>query len=180
MPMEYPRFTATETERMVDFLIEESWPYHGPLENSPATWRRLVAEGYFDDEATQTFWIIADGNPVGMLRVWDLTDDTPMFDIRIRTAHRGHGIGTQALGWLTGHLFTEFPNVARIEGTTRQDNLGMRKVFHRCGYVKESHYREAWAGRNGTKYDAIGYAVLRRDWAADTVTPVNWDDEPSD
>jgi RimJ/RimL family protein N-acetyltransferase len=177
---EYQLFTTADTEQLVDLLTGETWPYHGPHGMSPDTVRRKVAEGDFDSESTRTFWIMADAERLGLLRIWDLADDTPMFDIRIRAAHRGRGIGVQAIAWLTEYVFTNFAIAHRIEGTTRQDNVAMRKVFRRCGYVKESHYRDAWAGAGGIVYDSIGYAFLRRDWASGTVTPVKWDDEPGD
>jgi RimJ/RimL family protein N-acetyltransferase len=101
-----------------------------------------------------------------------------MFDLRIRAAHRGQGLGTHALRWLTSYLFTEFPGIRRIEGTTRQDNHAMRRTFRTCGYVKEAHYRQAWSAPGGTFYDAVGYAILRSDWNASTITPPQWDDEP--
>jgi RimJ/RimL family protein N-acetyltransferase len=44
---------------------------------------------------------------------------------------------------MTGYLFTEFPGIRRIEGTTRADNHAMRRTFRRCGYVKEAHWRQA-------------------------------------
>ncbi|WP_258024275.1 hypothetical protein [Streptomyces bambusae] len=52
----------------------------------------------------------------------------------------------------------------------------MRRTFRRCGYVKEAHYRDAWPGADGTVHDAVGYAVLRRDWLSGTVTTPKWDD----
>ena len=113
---------------------------------------------------------------VGLIRLLDLGDDTPLFDLRIRAASRGKGLGTSALRWLTGYLFNEFPSIRRIEGTTRQDNLAMRRTFRKCGYVKEAHYRQAWPSRDGTVYDAVGYAILRSDWQAGTVTPPDWAD----
>lgn len=81
--------------------------------------------------------------------------------------------------WLTSYLFTEFPGIRRIEGTTRQDNHAMRRTFRRCGYVKEAHYRQAWPAPGGRVYDAVGYAILRSDWQSGTITPPEWDDEPS-
>nr|WP_240506835.1 GNAT family protein [Thermoactinospora rubra] len=112
-----------------------------------------------------------------MLRLQDLADDTPVFDLRVRQAHRGRGLGAAAVTWLTRYLFTELPGIRRIEGTTRQDNHAMRAVFRRCGYAKEAHYRQAWPGPDGKVYDSVGYAILRSDWLAGTVTPPHWDDE---
>jgi hypothetical protein len=32
---------------------------------------------------------------------------------------------------------------------------------------------------DGTIYDAASYAILHADWQAGTITPPDWDDEPS-
>jgi len=53
----------------------------------------------------------------------------------------------------------------------------MRRVFQRAGYVKEAHYRDAWPVDGGAVYDAVGYAILRRDWLAGTTTVPEWHDE---
>jgi RimJ/RimL family protein N-acetyltransferase len=102
-----------------------------------------------------------------------------MVDLRVRAADRGRGVGGRAPAWLTGHVFTAFPGATRIEATTRQDNSAMRRVFRRCGWVKEAHYRDAWPGSGGAVHDAVGYAILRRDWESGTVTVPEWDDEPA-
>ena len=94
-------------------------------------------------------------------------------------ADRGRGIGTRALAWLTEHVFTTAAGASRIEGTTRQDNVAMRRLFRRGGYVKESHYRDGWPDPDGNLHDAIGYAILRRDWLAGPTTVLRWDDEPA-
>jgi hypothetical protein len=90
-----------------------------------------------------------------------------MFDLRLRSAYRGRGIGTAAVRWLTGHLFTELPEVRRIEATTRSDNMAMRRVLGKCGYALEARYRQAWpVPGGGPPRDAVGYAILRSDWTA--------------
>jgi RimJ/RimL family protein N-acetyltransferase len=94
----------------------------------------------------------------------DLGDSTPIFDLRLRAQSRGKGIGGQALRWLTGYLFTELPAIRRVAGNTRQDNQAMRRAFEQAGYVQEAHFREAWPVDGGEVYDAVGYAILRRDW----------------
>lgn len=105
------------------------------------------------------------------------TVETPMFDLRISAEHRGKGLGVEAVRWLTDRLFGEFPHVERIEGTTRQDNVAMRRVFRRCGYVKESHYRKAWPDARGRKHDSVGYAIIRHDWQTGDMTVPDFHDE---
>ncbi len=176
--MEYRRFDPAEADLLAEFLTGEDWPYFsGDGAADADRIREQVAVGYYDSDRARTFWVVAD-TEVGLIRLFDLGDDTPLFELRIRAAYRGAGLGTRALRWLTQYLFTEFPYIRRIEGTTRQDNIAMRRTFARCGYVKEAHWRQAWPGRGGTVYDAVGYGILRSDWEAGTVTPPDWDDEP--
>ncbi|MCF6468131.1 GNAT family N-acetyltransferase [Nonomuraea sp. MG754425] len=176
MRLEFSRFSPGQAEALVGFLTGEEWPFHASVQEATAI-RRRVADGSYDDAESRTFWLVADGERAGLVRLQDLTDHTPMFDLRIRAAWRGRGLGTAAVTWLTSYVFTEFPAYRRIEGNTRQDNHAMRAVFRKCGYVKESHYREAWPAPDGAVYDSIGYAVLRRDWVSGTVTVPDWDDE---
>lgn len=165
---EFVRLSPDDAEAMSAFVSGEEWPFH-------------VGGGtpvYHDDEDTRPFWVITGGERIGLVRLQDLGDDTPMFDLRVRKAWRGRGVGKRAVAWLTGYLFTELPEINRIEGTTRVDNHAMRAVFRSCGYAKESHYRQAWPGRDGVLYDSIGYAILRGDWVTGTVTAPDWADEP--
>ena len=107
-----------------------------------------------------------DGESIGLVRILDLDDlDTgsPLFDLRIVPEHRGHGVGRQAVHWVTTHLFTVYPELHRIEATTRHDNTAMQTVLDRCGYRLEGRMVEAWTNTDGTRYDTLVYAILRRD-----------------
>jgi RimJ/RimL family protein N-acetyltransferase len=177
MHIEFSRISAGDGEALAGFLAGEEWPYHAGVQDREAVTRRH-AEGRYDDEEERTFWVLADGERAGLVRLQDLADDTPMFDLRVRAAWRGRGLGKAAVAWLTRYLFTELPDVLRIEGHTRVDNHAMRAVFRKSGYAKEAHYREAWPAPDGTRHDAIAYAILRRDWLSGTVTPPDWHDEP--
>lgn len=177
-PIEYRRFSPADADLLAEFLSTEDWPYHGSGAPGAAEVREQAVAGQYDNDRTRAFWIITGTSAVaGLVRLLDLGDDTPLFDLRIRAAYRGAGLGTHALHWLTDYLFTEFPGFRRIEGTTRQDNQAMRRTFRKCGWVKEAHYRQAWPASDGTIYDAVGYAILRTDWQSGTVTTPEWDDE---
>jgi RimJ/RimL family protein N-acetyltransferase len=175
--IKYRRFVPAEADLLAEFLTTQDWPYHAAGSPDPAQVRAQVQAGLYDNDQARAFWIVTD-TEVGLIRLLDLADDTPLFDLRIRAAYRGAGLGSHALRWLTAYLFTEWPSIRRIEGTTRQDNWAMRRTFRKCGYVKESHYRQGWPAPDGTIHDAVGYAILRSDWQTGTVTPPDWDDEP--
>ncbi|MEV4802107.1 GNAT family protein [Nonomuraea sp. NPDC049421] len=177
MQIEYVRLSPDDTEALVAFLTADPWPFHAGVQD-PEAIRKRVADGVYDDDDNRTFWQIADGERAGLVRLNDLSDPTPMFDLRILPRFRGRGLGKDAVRWLTAYLFDAFPQIQRVEGQTRGDNVAMRAVFRACGYVKEAHYREAWPAPDGSAHDSIAYAILRRDWVSGTVTPLVWDDEP--
>jgi RimJ/RimL family protein N-acetyltransferase len=178
MEVEYRPFTPGDAELLAAFLTGEEWPYHGSGGADRDAIMRQVADGHYGSSSARTFWIMAGNEHAGLIRLFDLDDGTPMFDLRIRAARRGRGLGGAAVGWLTRYLFSELPGICRIEATTRQDNEAMRRALRRHGYAKEAHYRDAWPGPGDQIHDAVGYAILRRDWAAGTVTAPDWGDEP--
>jgi mannose-6-phosphate isomerase-like protein (cupin superfamily) len=87
-----------------------------------------------------------------------------LFDLRIVEADRGRGVGSAAVAWLTEHLFATHPELRRIEATTRGDNVAMQRVLGRCGYRLEGRMVDAWAQDDGTRFDALAFAILRREW----------------
>ncbi|GAB3594782.1 hypothetical protein GCM10027446_19090 [Angustibacter peucedani] len=173
-----------DTDALVDFLTGDTWPFHAAPVVDGALVRERAAGGYYLGPATQTLWVIAADDEVaddraGLVRLFDLEDPTPVFDLRVREPWRGRGVGTQALRALTAHAFGERPAALRVEGTTRADNGAMRTVFERCGYVQEAHYRDGWPDADGgAVHDAVGYAVLRRDHESGRTTPVRWPGGP--
>ncbi|MEU3317005.1 GNAT family protein [Streptomyces sp. NPDC048387] len=177
MEITYERFAPTDAEELVGFLSGDTWPFHGSEVVGQDQVRQWIGEGHYGEPGNRAFWITIAGERTGFVRLMDLSDDTPLFDLRIRSEHRGRGLGGRALAWLTAYVFTEFPGVRRIEGTTRQDNVAMRRAFQRCGYAKEAHYRDAWPTARGEVRDAVGYAILRRDWLSGSTTVPDWNDE---
>lgn len=167
----------TEIDALVDLMVSSEWEFHATRKSNP---ERLIAayhNGYFTGEGIKTFWIkTTDDKNIGLIRLYDLDDGTPLFDLRLRKEYQGNGVGTKALKWLTDYVFTEIEDIDRIEANTRQDNYAMRKVFLKGGYAKEAHFRKAWVCNNGDVFDAIGYGITKEDWKNDTVTPVVWED----
>ncbi|MEQ8192622.1 MAG: GNAT family protein, partial [Candidatus Eremiobacterota bacterium] len=96
--------------------------------------------------------------------------------IRISSSYQGKGIGEKGVKWLTEYVFKTYSHIMRIEGYTREDNLAMRKVFEKCGYIKEAHHRKSWPGQENVYFDSVGYCILREDWEENKITPVKWDD----
>jgi RimJ/RimL family protein N-acetyltransferase len=152
--MEFP--LVTNVDELVRFLTAEEWPFHVNPKPEPSQIQL----------SDNTFWITENGAKIGLIRLLDLADvkdgGSPLFDLRVTAAARGHGVGEAAVRWLTAHIFSNY-ETNRIEGTTREDNHAMRRVFDKAGYVQEAHYREAWPAQDRV-YDSVGYAILRRDW----------------
>lgn len=173
--LSYKRITAHDVDSLVDWLISETWPWHGSENPSEEQVRRWIESGKYTGDANRAFWIyLADeSEPIGLIGLEELDDPTPIFDLRLRLAWRGKGLGKHILTWLTEYVFTQ-TDKHRFEGHTRIDNVAMQKVFLACNWVKEAHYRQSWPDGHGKFYDALTFAVLKSDWESDTITPVEW------
>jgi RimJ/RimL family protein N-acetyltransferase len=174
-----------ETAALAELLCGDEWPFHGTSRPSREKVEGWLAGGRFTGSGVRSFWIrVAEEDTAsrtrlglaetaaGVVTLRDLADPTPVFDLRLRSAYRGRGLGSAAVRWLTDYLFTEFPEIRRIEGHTRRDNLAMQRVLERCGYVREAYYRQSWPSSDGSVHDSFGYAILRQDWLSGDITPI--------
>ena len=167
---------GTDREALVGFLTTGPWPFHVRVQPTREQVGSTLDDGGYDGADHEALWVSADGERVGLAVLDDVADDTAMFDLRLAVAARGRGLGVPVLRALTDHLFRAHPGVRRFEGQTREDNVAMRRVLLRAGFVKEAHYREGWPVTGGAPVASIGYAVLRRDWETGSTTPLVWDD----
>ncbi|WP_312651385.1 GNAT family N-acetyltransferase [Proteiniclasticum sp.] len=166
-----------EIDTLIEFLTSDSWSFYGTPNPDPERIRSRYENQFYTGGNCRTFWILIDEETnAGIIRIYDLEDGDPLFDIMILKKFKGIGIGTAAVRWLSEFIFTEYPEKLRIEANTRQDNYAMRCVFHKCGYVKESHHRNAWVGLDGVPYDSVGYGMTSEDWQSGKSSPVNWND----
>lgn len=175
MTMRFERIGEADIEALAAWFPLHEWPYHARSRVDAAWVREQAGNGYFFGAGTVAFWAVADDSTrVGVVRVFELSDTTPLLDVRIGAAARRQGFGTEALTWITTFVFEGFSEAHRLGGYTRADNLPMRRLFEKCGYVQEARHRQAWRV-GGTLYaDAVGYAALRSDWVSRTTTPVHW------
>lgn len=182
MHIKIHEFKETEKEGLLEFLSGERWTFHSTPQITKEKVTVQLQNGYFTGRGIKTFWIADDsGTRIGIIRLFDLgitesSTETPLFDIKISSGFRGMGIGELAVNWLKDFVFTNYPAKTRFEATTRADNLPMRRILEKCGFVKEAHYRKTWSDENGNKFDCTGYAILREDWESGNKTPVNFHD----
>ncbi len=76
--------------------------------------------------------------------------------------YHGKGIATECLQKLFEHGFLKL-GLNRIWSGTSILNIGMQKVFEKCGFKQEGIYRQAQF-LNGSLKDIICYALLRSEW----------------
>lgn len=158
---------------LAKFLTTQVFPFHVRPRWTSAQVRESIDDGAWHGDAVATFWIDDDRDGrVGVLRLDDLDDATAMIDLRLADDARGRGHGSAALRIATDLVFSRYPAVIRFEGQTREDNVAMRRVFERCGWVHEAFYRDGWPVEGAEPVASVAYSVLRRDWASGTTTPV--------
>lgn len=179
-----------DAREIVTFISSNTYPFHMRARPSPEQVQDNLAEDAYghgpehyenDAAAEQTdhrgWWVeTVGGERLGLVVLEDLTDGAPLFDLRLADEHRGKGWGAPVLRALTTLVFETYPDVDRFEGQTREDNIAMRKVFLRCGFIKEAHYRRGWPVEGAEPVASVAYAILRQDWASGTTTTFEWED----
>lgn len=169
--------TGADRAALVDFMTRNEFPFHvhpRPTREQVEGW---IEERAYRDADHDSFWVEhADLGRVGFFRLEDLTDEAPLFDLRLDAPFRGRGLGQAVLRAAADHVFTTMPEVIRFEGQTREDNIAMRRTFLRCGWVKEAHYRQGWPVDGGEPVASVAYGLLRQDWESGRTTTFVWED----
>lgn len=169
----YSPLTETRLQDLVTVLTSCRWEYFVNPVHTQETVQKSWQNGDFSGPDSAGYLIEHDGSVIGLIRLHDLADDTPLFDVRLVEPARGLGHGNAAVEWVVRRFF-ETENRRRIEAQTRSDNHAMRRTLSKCGFVKEAHYRSA--DEHGG--DWLAYGLLRRDWETGNPTPVPWDNLP--
>ncbi|MGP9527337.1 MULTISPECIES: GNAT family protein [Micrococcaceae] len=176
MKISFTSMGPEDSNAIVTFLSTNNFPFHVRREWTEVELTGVVDGGRYWNNESQGFWIIGDGECLGMAVLEDLEDDTPMFDLRLAGTYRGLGLGVLVLKELTDKVFNDHPETLRFEGQTREDNLAMRKTFVKAGFLKEAHYRMSWPADDGTRMASVAYAILRQDWESGETTRFDWND----
>jgi RimJ/RimL family protein N-acetyltransferase len=163
MQLRFDPVVPADATLLGHFLASSEWPFHYERRVDDNWVRARLESGFLGDDA-KAFWIRGESDePLGLGRIFDLSDMTPLLDLRIAASARGRGVGTLALRGLTLWLFSEYPKVGRLGGYTRSDNVAMRRVFQKCGFQIEAQHRKAWRVDGGEPLDAVCYAILREE-----------------
>lgn len=177
MSITFVPMAPSDTEDLIDFLTSNRFPFHVQAAPQAADIRSKIENGRFWNEDTQGYWVLRNGQRIGLAALEDLQeDDSPLFDLRLAETQRGKGVGVEVLRALCDMVFAMMPNTLRFEGQTREDNIAMRKTFLRAGFLKEAHYRLGWPTNDGGHVATIAYSILRQDWENGTVTHFEWED----
>ena len=159
------------------FMTRNSFPFHHNANPSDEQVHATIDAGGYRRRAP--FWVDeTEHGRIGIAVLDAIGGASPTFDLRLGTRYRGLGLGVPVLRQLTTLVFGGYPKATRFEGQTREDHLAMRRTFERAGFVKEAHVRDGWPMPDSQPLASVGYAILRRDWATRTTTPVDFDDLP--
>ena len=167
--------TGADRGEFTRFMTRNSFPFHHNANPTDEQVHATIDGGGYRRRVP--LWIDeTEHGRIGIAVLEDLADPALKFDVRLGTRYRGRGLGVPILRELTTLVFTGYPKANRFEGVTRADNIAMRRTFERSGFVKEAHYRDGWPTSGSEPMASVGYAILRRDWASGTTTPVDWSD----
>lgn len=158
-------------------MTTNRFPFHVQAAPRATEVRTGIESGRWWNDDAQAYWVLKDGDRIGMASLEDLQDaGAPLFDVRLAETRRGRGHGVEVLRALCGMVFESMPHTLRFEGQTREDNIAMRKTFLKAGFLKEAHYRLGWPTDDGGHVASVAYSILRQDWESGTVTPFEWED----
>lgn len=167
MKLEYRLFDKDEdSDFIIDLLSSHTWPFHVISVQTKGEIRSKIDKGYYNNGEVRTFIISSEDSDIGFVRIYDIeneADSSPLFDVRINPDFQGKGVGTKVVEWMINYIFSNFDKIRRIEGTTREDNTAMQKVFKKAGFTHEATYRKAWHVEGDIYVNSLGYAILRED-----------------
>jgi len=161
---------AEETERYLALFLDRTDEARrfSPSAFGPAReklLKRVETSGRFVDSHLELA-IEADGEFAGTIQAHNQPQCFPpgnfMIGIVLAPSARGRGVGREAVALLTSYLF-EHEGAERVETPTDVENVPMRTVNERLGFVMEGVMRSFVPVGDGRR-DYCMYAMTRDDW----------------
>lgn len=88
---------------------------------------------FLDDESCRIYILIDDEVKVGQAKV-RVIDNEAEIGYSIGKEYRGHGYGTKCLELVKSEIKKEFPNVQKVYGRVKVDNVISERAFEKAGY----------------------------------------------
>ncbi len=127
--------------------------------------KRAETSGRFVDGHLELA-IEADGQLAGVVQGHNPARCFPpgsfLIGIIVAAEHRGKGVGREAVGLMASYLF-EHEGAERVETPTDVENVAMRTVNERLGFVMEGVMR-SYMPVGDERRDYCMYAMTRDDW----------------
>lgn len=147
-----------------DVQIEQMmWGYSFPVsKHQQVKW----IENLPADKSTFRAMIDLDGTAIGTIILSDIDMKNGIAEIHIKLANvseRGKGYGTDATNALLRYAFDEL-RLNCVYCRVREDNAASRKMFEKCGFVKEGCLRER-VYRQGRYYGFYEYSLLKSEFS---------------
>ncbi|MGH3042522.1 MAG: hypothetical protein ACRDNG_12435 [Gaiellaceae bacterium] len=110
--------SGRDDEALVALLTSEPWPKRVKTTLSRKEVLASIAAGEYGSGRNLTYFVVADGDDAGLVRLEDAAGDgvDPALDVRIRERWRGQGLGVSAVRFITDEFFLRHPDRWRIEG----------------------------------------------------------------
>ena len=87
-----------EIDVLIEFLTSDTWEFYGTPNPKPESIRANYENQHYTGNDCKTFWVVSEQDiKVGMIRIYDLEDGAPLFDIRILSKYKNMGIGTRTV-----------------------------------------------------------------------------------
>lgn len=118
-------------------------------------------------DARRRYWVIeADGQPVGLANLYDLSLEhgrTSWAYYLAEPSTRGQGIGAFVEYWVIEHVFGEL-GLDKLWCEVLIDNEAVWKLHEGFGFQREALFR-GHVRKDGAPADVVGLGLLKSDWA---------------
>lgn len=156
-----------------DFELFYSWRQDkrcmGNFMSMEMTYKESFMESFekATKDATRFYAIIEDkdGKPIGLINYLEVLGSNTTLELGLLIAEesaRGKGIGTECLRLLVNYLF-ETKNIMRIQFITRTDNIGMKAIGEKNGFIQEGILKK-FKFTDGDYRDYCMMAITRDNW----------------